>query len=340
MKHLRTSCTPPHSPGRGRLLAGLLALALLSALCSLCLGPVALAPAEVLAALFGRLKGSAAAIVLHVRLPRTLGCLTAGMCLAVSGAIIQGVLANPLAAPNIIGVNAGAGLLVAVSCAIAPSAAALTPWMAFLGAMAGVLLVLAIAERAGAARITLVLAGVAISGMFSAGIDAVITFVPDALNGYSDFRIGGFANLTMDQVRPALAVAALGLLAALSLSNELDLLTLGADTAQSLGLPAKGFRLLLLGVAAMLAGAAVSFAGLLGFVGLIVPHIMRRLIGEESRPLLAASALGGANLVTLCDLLSRLLFAPYELPVGVVLSLTGGPFFLWLLLKQRGGRRV
>ena len=333
MKSWRTSSIR----SRVALLAG---LALLSGLLSLCLGPVALTPGEVLRALGGQGRGAVQAIVLHVRLPRTLGCLTAGMCLAVSGAVIQGVLANPLAAPNVIGVNAGAGLAVALSCAIAPAMAALAPVMAFGGAMAGVLVVLAIAQRTGASRMTLVLAGVAVSSMFSAGIDAVVTFVPDALNGYSDFRIGGFANLTMAQLRPALWAAGLGLAAALSLSNELDLLRLGTDTAQSLGLPARRFRLLLLGTAAVLAGAAVSFSGLLGFVGLIVPHMARRLVGEESLPLLTASAFGGAALVTLCDLLSRLLFAPFELPVGVVLSLAGGPFFLWLLLRQRRGRTI
>ena len=98
------------------------------------------------------------------------------------------------------------------------------------------------------------------------------------------------------------------------------------------------FRSLLLGTAAVLAGAAVSFSGLLGFVGLIVPHMARRLVGENSRPLLAACALGGAAMLTLCDLLGRTLFAPYDVPVGIVLSLAGGPFFLWLLLRQRGGR--
>ena len=118
----------------------------------------------------------------------------------------------------------------------------------------------------------------------------------------------------------------------------MDILRLGKETARSLGLPAKKLRLLLLALAAALAGAAVSFCGLLGFVGLIVPHIMRRLAGEESRVLLPACALGGACFLTLCDLLSRLLFRPYELPVGIVLALAGGPFFIWLLLRQRGGR--
>ena len=282
-----------------------------------------------------------ASIILYARLPRLCGCLLAGAALACAGVIIQGVLNNPLAAPNIIGVNSGAGLATAICCAAAPGAVRLTPIAAFLGALAGVLLVLVISERAGAARITLVLAGVAVSSMFSAGIDAVVTFCPDALSGYTDFRIGGVKNLSMSRLAPAFWVILIALLLALSLSNELDLLLLGRETAQSLGLPAKWLRLVLLMAAAALAGAAVSFAGLLGFVGLLAPHIMRRLVGEESFPLLLSSALGGALLLTSCDLASRLLFAPFELPLGVVLSLTGGPFFIWLLLRQRrGGGRL
>ena len=118
----------------------------------------------------------------------------------------------------------------------------------------------------------------------------------------------------------------------------MDVLSLGSDTARSLGLHAGRVRLVLLTLAAALAGGAVSFCGLLGFVGLIVPHIMRRLLGEESLPLLWGCTLGGAFFLTVCDVLARVLFSPYELSVGIVLSLLGGPFFLWLLLRQRGGR--
>lgn len=313
-------------------------LAVLSALLSLCLGAVPLAPGEVLAALLGRGSGTAASIVLYARLPRTCGCLLAGAALAAAGTIIQGVLGNPLAAPNIIGVNAGAGLCTAVCAALWPAWTAAVPFAAFLGALGGVGLVLFIGSRTGASKMTLVLAGVAVSGMFSAGIDAVLTFFPDALNGYTDFRVGGVANLSMSRVTPAFWVILAAFLLALSLAGELDVLLLGEETARSLGLPARRLRLVLLALAAALAGAAVSFAGLLGFVGLIAPHMVRRLAGEDSSArLLLAAALGGAALLTVCDVLARTLFAPYELPVGVVLSLLGGPFFLWLLLRQRRG---
>lgn len=335
MSSLPTSSV--ESKGRYGLIAALAGLVLLSGVANLAFGAVPIPPGEVVAALLGRGGDTQAAIVLYARLPRLCGCLLAGAALACAGVIIQGVLNNPLAAPNIIGVNSGAGLATALCCALAPGAVRLTPIAAFLGALAGVLLVLLIAERAGAARITLVLAGVAMSSIFSAGIDAVVTFVPDALSGYTDFRVGGVKNLSMARLAPAFWVIVIALLIALSLSNELDLLLLGRETAQSLGLPAKWLRLVLLMLAAALAGAAVSFAGLLGFVGLLVPHIMRRLIGEDSFPLLLSSALGGGLLLTACDLASRLLFAPFELPLGVVLSLAGGPFFIWLLLKQRRG---
>ena len=342
MKSLRTSSTPEFRPA-GRVLAGLLLLTLLSAVLSLCLGSTTLSPALVPQALLGQLEGSVEGqIIQYVRLPRTCGCLLAGMALAVSGAVIQSVLNNPLAAPNIIGVNSGAGLMVVLCSALFPQSVTLTPLAAFLGAFLGVLVTCVLGviftERTGASRITLVLAGVAVSNIFSAGIDALVTFFPDAVLSYTDFRIGGLNNLSMDRIVPAFWVVLAALVLLFSLSSEMDILALGRETAQSLGLPVKPLRLALLALAAALAGAAVSFAGLLGFVGLIVPHIMRRTVGEDSRPLLAACALGGASLLTLCDLLSRVLFAPYEIPVGIVLSLAGGPFFIWLLLRQRGGR--
>ena len=335
MKNLRISSIRRHKGGT----LGVLALLTLSSfLLSLCVGSVWVSPGELMEAIRGGADSPAARIFLYARLPRTCGCLLAGMGLAVSGAVIQSVLANPLAAPNIIGVNSGAGLMVALSCALLPGNMATVPLMAFLGALMGVLLVLFLAERTGAAKITLVLAGVAVSSMFSAGIDAVITFVPDALNGYSDFRIGGLDHLSMERLAPAALVMLPALMGCFLLSCEMDILSLGTDTARSLGLNAKRTRLVLLALAAALAGGAVSFCGLLGFVGLIVPHIMRRMLGEESRTLIAGCAMGGAAMLTVCDVLARVLVAPYELSVGIVLSLLGGPFFIWLLLRQRGGR--
>ncbi len=336
MNNSRTSSTRNRN---GTVWAVLGILCLTAAVLSLWIGSVHLSPSEVFAALTGRDTASTAArIVLYSRLPRTCASLLAGAALAASGAVIQAVLHNPLASPSVIGVNSGAGFAVALVCAVSPLAQRYTPLVAFGGALAGVLLVAGLSRHTGASRMTVVLAGIAISALFNAGIDAVVTLVPDALIGVSDFRIGGFTGVTMAGLAPASVLILISLALTLSLSHELDILTLGSDTAQSLGLAVRPVRFLLLTLSAALAGAAVSFSGLIGFVGLIVPHAMRRLLGGGSLSLLCASSLGGACFVTVCDLLSRVLFAPFELPVGIVLAFAGAPFFLWLLLQRRGGR--
>ena len=317
----------------------LVLLTLMAVVLSIGLGSVPLSSGQVLSVLFGQDKNSTVAkIVLYSRLPHTFAAMLAGMALAVSGVVIQTVLNNPLASPGIIGVNSSAGLAVALVCAVLPTAQAFLPVIAFFGGMAGVSLIMMLSYRTGASRMTVVLAGVAISNLFSAGIDAVVTFVPDALNGVSDFRIGGFSNISMEQLKPAAWMIFLGLVLVMSLSQQLDILALGTEVAQSLGLSVKPLRVVLLILAAALAGAAVSFSGLLSFIGLIVPHTMRRLVGQNSLSLLFASILGGAFFVMVCDLLARCLFAPFELPVGIVLAFAGAPFFLWLLFQQKGVR--
>lgn len=306
----------------GKKLAIAAGLVLLAALLSLGLGAAAVTPV----------------IFRFVRLPRTLGCLLSGAALAVSGAVIQAVLSNRLASPSIIGVNAGAGLAVTVCCAMG----ALSGWAiagsAFLGALIAVVLIVFAAEKAGASRTTVILGGVAVNAFLNALSEALVTLIPEAGMLAGDFRVGGFGSVSYARLVPAGILILLALAAACSLYNELDVLTMGEETAQSLGMNVKAMRSLLLILAALLAGAAVSFAGLLGFVGLVVPHAMRKFSGSEHRFLLPICALGGACFVTICDTAARVLFAPYELPVGILLSVLGGPFFLGLLLKRKGGR--
>ncbi len=333
MKSSQISCIRRIKP-RTVLVSLAVLLAAVAAM-SLCLGAEPIDMAQTVADLLAGKTTAAVQILRYVRIPRTCAGLLAGAALAAAGTIIQAVLANSLAAPSTIGVNAGAGFAVALFCAVVPGALTLVPFAALVGAFGGAMLVLAIAEHTSASKISLVLAGVAVSGIFSAGVDAIITFVPDSLNGYSDFRIGGLFHVSPEQLYPATALILLALIAAGSLHNELDLLMLGTEQAQTLGLSARKMQIVFLGLAAILAGSAVSFAGLIGFVGLMVPHIMRQLVGETSGILLAGSVLGGAVLLCGCDLLARLLFAPFELPVGIVMALVGGPFFIWLL-KKRG----
>jgi iron complex transport system permease protein len=248
------------------------------------------------------------------------------------------VLANPLASPGIIGVNAGAGLAVTVCCA----AGMLSGWAislsAFGGAAVAAAAVFLLAKRAGASRSTVILAGVAMNSILGAVSDALTVLIPETAMLSGDFRVGGFSAVVFQRLLPAGALILLAMAAVFTLYNELDVLALGEETARGLGLPVRPVRTLLLLLAAMLAGAAVSFGGLLGFVGLMVPHAVRKLAGSENRHLIPLSAVLGAAFVTLCDLTARMAFAPYELPVGILLSVLGGPAFLWLLWKRKGGR--
>lgn len=310
----------------------------IAALLSLCLGAARLTPADLWQALAAGPQNTAGYIFWYVRLPRTLGCLLAGAALSVSGGVIQTVLHNSLASPSIIGVNAGAGLAVTVCCA----AGLLSGWAiagaAFLGAMAAVLLIVLAAEKAGASRTTVILGGVAVNAFLNALSEAVTVLIPEAGVLAGDFRVGGFSSVSWPRLLPAGSMILLALILLFSLGNVLDVLALGEDTARGLGLSVRPVRTLLLILSAALAGAAVSFGGLLGFVGLIVPHAVRKIAGSESRFLLPLSALLGGTFVTFCDLTARMAFAPYELPVGILLSVLGGPVFLRLLWKRKGGR--
>ena len=317
---------------------GFAALVCLSAaLASLCLGAAALSPGQLLQALLSGPGSTAGRIFWYVRLPRTAGCLLAGAALSVAGCVIQNVLCNPLASPNIIGINAGAGLAVTVCCA----AGWLSGWVlagaAFGGAFLAVLAVSGVSRLVGASRTTVILSGVAVNAFLGAMSDAVTSLVPDAAALSSDFRVGGFGGVVPARLVPAGILIALALGAVLLMGNELEILSLGEDTARSLGLNAGRMRTVFLGLSAVLCGAAVSFAGLLGFVGLIVPHAVRRFAGTKCTRLLPLCALWGGAFVTVCDLVSRLAFRPRELPVGILLSALGGPFFLYILAKGGGG---
>ena len=319
------------------LLALLLALTLVAAILGLRYGSVSLSLAQIWQ---GFLKTDPAAaesqIFWVVRLPHVTGCLLAGTALAVSGVLLQTATNNPLAGPNIIGVNAGAGFAMVLGMCLAPMAYRLLPLLAFLGAFACSLLIVVIANKAGGARVTIVLAGVAVSTLFSAGISMLKLLYPDLSLSYNYFSVGGVSGVSFSDLNvPALLIAAVLLLSML-FSGRLNLLCLGDSIASTLGVQAKGLRTLALLLASASAAAAVSFAGLLGFVGLMVPHIARRITGTgDVRKLLPASALLGATLVVLADLLGRVLFAPSEVPAGIITALIGAPFFFVLLLQRR-----
>jgi len=280
-------------------------------------------------------KPSARSILMNVRLPRVLAALLAGSALAVAGAIIQAVLDNPLASPNIIGINSGAGLAVLLAASFFSGVPSLRPVAAFVGALVTALVIFAVSLGAGTSRLTVVLAGIALSTIFGAGMNTILIVNPDAYVGASQFLVGGLSGMTMAKITWPSAYVIVGLVVSLFMAGKLNVLSLGDVSAHSLGMRVGRWRIGLLGLSALLAGAAVSFAGLFGFVGLIVPHIVKFIFGHDNRVVLPLSIIVGAGFVVLCDLAARVLFAPYELPVGILMAFLGGPFFVFLIIKNR-----
>lgn len=308
-------------------------------LAELCLGTQAYSPEQLWNAICTRdSENPVWRVLIYVRWPRLLAGLLAGGALAAAGVLLQAVLNNAMASPNVIGVNAGAGFFALLTEALAPAALGAVQFASFAGALGCAMLVYFLAWKAGLSRTTLVLAGVAVSGMFSAGLNAIRLIWPESVSGMPGFLTGGLSGVTVKMLLAALPYLCLGMILALFLATDLNVLSIGEESASGLGLNVPLTRFLGILAAALLSGAAVSFAGLLSFVGLLAPHMARAMVGSDHRILLTGSALLGAICVVGCDIPARLLFAPFELPAGILLSLIGGPFFLSLLLRHRRGR--
>lgn len=324
---------------RVSIMLSLLAAAAAASLASLFWGSTSLNMGEVLTSLLeSDWDNPGIRIFLYVRLPRTFGAMLCGSALAVAGAVLQVVLNNSLAGPNIIGVNAGAGFSVLLIMALFPASGGLIPAAAFFGALFCTLLIYVVARSTGASRMTIVLAGVAVSSVINAASSCIKILVPDVLAAYNTFSIGTLDGVTMSELKWAAPYIFVGLAAAILLAGNMNVLMLGEEIAQSLGLRVEHCRLILLVTASLLAGAAVSFAGLIGFVGLLVPHIARILFGSDNRLVVPGSALLGGIGVLVCDLIGRTVFAPFEIHVGILLSLIGGCYFICLLLRKKGGK--
>lgn len=330
-----------NSRKNNRIILLLALLCVVSALLGLCFGgTMTLHPRQLWQVLLGAEGAESAANILRFsRVPRVLASLFAGAALATAGAVLQTVLGNKLASPSIIGVNAGAGLGVTVCCAFGVFSGMWVSAAAFAGSLVVVLAIALFARRGGVSRTTVILTGVAMNSVLNAFSESIAVLDNDVAMLSTEFRVGGFSAVSYQRLLPAMVLIALALLALLLLCNELDVVGLGDETAQGIGLAAPRYRVVFLLLCAVLSGAAVSFAGLLGFVGLIVPHLARRIVGGESRHLLPACMLLGGGFVTLCDLLARVVFAPFELPVGILMALIGGPAFVVLLIRYKGGHR-
>lgn len=301
---------------------------ILAIIVSLCVGVVMYTPAQLL---------ELPEILRYIRFPRVMAAVFAGAGLAGAGVIIQTLLGNSLAGPNIIGVNSGAGFMTLVTALVFPLIPQMLPLAAFLGALFSVMLIYLLSRRAGTSKMTILLSGVVLNSLLNAASEALCTFFPDVHMSYSAFRVGGLATVQTSVLYPAAILITVLFIIVQCRANTLELLSLGDDTAFTLGVSVKKYRLMFLVCAAGMAGAAVSFAGLIGFLGLIVPHGARLVVGDEIKKLFPLSVLWGSLLLLVCDTVARTAFAPFELSVGIVISIIGAPIFIRMLLERKVG---
>ena len=273
-----------------------------------------------------------------VRFPRIVMALAVGAALAVAGALMQAVFGNPLAEPGVVGVSAGAALGASTAIVFGISAGGGgVALLAFLGGLLATLLVYAVARAGGRTEVvTLLLTGIAINAFAQAGLAFVLFLADTASREQIVFwQLGSLAGSVWSEVIIVLPVLVLGTIVAVMMAHRLDLLALGERNARHLGVDVEQLRIIAIVLVALLTGVAVAFAGIIAFVGLVVPHIIRMALGPAHRGLLVASAVGGGALLAIADLLTRTLVAGADLPIGMLTALVGGPFFFALLYQQR-----
>ncbi|MFN6501565.1 MAG: FecCD family ABC transporter permease [Nostoc sp. DedQUE01] len=302
-------------------------------------GEYPIAPGDIVKTLLGLDTGNPdhTFVIYDLRLPRTLVALMVGVALAISGTIFQGLTRNPLADPSIIGINAGASLAAVSVIVLFPAAPIYTlPLSAFTGALLMAVLIYSLAWNNGSSPILLILMGVGLSAIASAITSLMITFgqISDVSNALV-WLAGSVYGRTWEQVFSLLPWLIIFIPMALTSARHLNALNLGDDVAKSLGSLVEWQRGLLILVGVALAGAGVATAGNIGFVGLIAPHLGRQLVGTTHEALIPTSALLGGVIVVMADFLGRTLFAPIELPCGVVTAAIGAPYFLYLLIRNR-----
>ena len=315
----------------------LVLLILLAVLCllSIAVGSAGYSILEILDAVFREEKSPIKTIVVNLRLPRVILAILIGASLAAAGALLQSVMRNPLADPGTIGVSAGAGTAATTILLLFPNLTASVPLFAFGGAALACVLIYTMAWKEGVDPTRIILSGVAINSVLGAYNSLLQLMNSDSLEGVLAFMNGSLSGRSWYQVRLLAVYAAVGLVLAFLCIKSANALQLGDEMAKSLGVKVNGSRVLLSGVAAFLAASTVSVAGMIGFVGLVVPHIARILVGSDYKAMLPTSVVLGAVVLLAADTVGRTIVPGMEIPVGIVMAVCGGPFFLYLMRKSR-----
>ena len=318
----------------GTVLLALLILLAAACLVSMAVGSAGYSVPEILRAIFSEEKSAIKTIVINLRLPRIILAILIGASLAAAGALLQSVMRNPLADPGTIGVSAGAGTAATTILLLFPNLISSVPLFAFGGAALACVLIYMMAWKEGVDPTRIILSGVAINSVLGAYNSLLQLLNSDSLEGVLAFMNGSLSGRSWPQVRLLSIYASIGLVLAFLCIKSANALQLGDEMAKSLGVKVSGSRVLLSGVAAFLAASTVSVAGMIGFVGLVVPHISRLLVGSDYKAMLPTSVVLGALVLLVADTVGRTIVPGMEIPVGIVMAVCGGPFFLYLLRKK------
>ncbi len=325
---------------RTQVVAKIMALVIISAIIiviSVMLGTIQFSLREVWDGLWKNSESVLANQIIHnIRLPRVVTAFIVGANLAMAGSLLQGVLRNPLASPQVIGVNAGAGLLAVAVMIFYPGHVKLIPVGAFLGALGATMLInLLTLVVKNSATVHVILAGVAVAALLNSFTSALMFINSDELEITYLWLLGSLSGRSWSYFYMLLPYTILGTASAIIISPKLNLFHLGDEVSSSLGLHVKIYRVLAMITASILAGSAVSVAGTIGFIGLIAPHLARLMLGQDQRYIVLSAPLLGGILLVVSDTIARVLFQPIELSVGIVTSILGAPFFLFVLFKKR-----
>ncbi|MTI60305.1 MAG: iron ABC transporter permease [Firmicutes bacterium] len=310
-------------------------LLIIAVLLSVGFGSVKFNLEQIFNALFNSADSIAKIIIFKSRIPRALISMLVGMNLAISGALLQAVMRNPLADPGILGVSSGAALVTVTVMLVFPEYALLIPLGAFIGGTISSLVVYGLAWQRGVDPIRIVLSGVAVNAVLGAGVSLLSILYSDRIQSAMMWLNGSIAGKSWVQVRQLIPFSIVGIILAFMCVNIANTLLLGDDAARGLGIKVGTVRVVLCVIAAFLTGISVATVGIISFVGLIVPHVARLLVGSDYRFLLPVSGVMGALLLLLADVIARTVFSPLELPVGIIMAIAGGPFFIYLLRKRR-----
>ena len=317
----------------------LVVIGILVTILSICIGSMEFVVKDSIKAVFVADDSAARLIIWNVRLPRIISGGLVGVCLALSGSILQGVMRNNLASPSTIGVTSGASFIGYLTLVAFPQYFYLLPLGSIVGAFITTMIIYFIAYEKGVSPVKMILSGLAISAIFGAFNDIIRSFFPDQLINATGFLVGSLNGVSWGNLIMILPYAVIGIIICFFLPSKMNILMLGDEMSNSLGVRTESFRFFLIALSSLLAGAAIAVAGLISFIGLVIPHIARLLVGSDYKYLFPATISLGYTMVVICDTIGRIILPVGEISVSVIIAFVGAPFFLYLLKSNSQDRR-